>query len=194
MEKNAGFTLMELLVVVLIISILSAAALPQYQKAVAKARVSEMLPWFKKLKEGRELYLLNGGRSSCMDLSQYLDAYGVSYSRFRCSGAPEDGPCPESNTWCDGTLWVDEKNHISQGTGHASWAYVKKAGTVAPYFREFSLYLVTFSAGYTPDEKTGDLFCQPKTDWGRSFCKSIASSPEEVKCLSSRAECYRMAF
>lgn len=53
-----GFTLIELLVVVLIIGILSAIALPQYKKAVEKARLTEALNNIKIIEEQVKLYTL----------------------------------------------------------------------------------------------------------------------------------------
>ncbi|MGB2578786.1 type II secretion system protein G [Elusimicrobium simillimum] len=56
-----GFTLIEMLVVVLIIGILSAIALPQYTKAVDRARLSEAVINVKNITDALQLKLLENG-------------------------------------------------------------------------------------------------------------------------------------
>ena len=53
-----GFTLIEMLVVVLIIGILAGVALPQYTKTVEKARLAEPLTILPSLAKAVDLYLL----------------------------------------------------------------------------------------------------------------------------------------
>ena len=56
-----GFTLIELLVVVLIIGILASVALPQYQKAVKKSKLTQLGVAMDAAKKGVELYVLSNG-------------------------------------------------------------------------------------------------------------------------------------
>lgn len=96
-----GFTLIELLVVVLIIGILSSVALPQYQRAVKKARAAEGWTNLKTLSTAvNEWCLANPGTHNSFDKEElsvslpndankfeYLFEYGISAgSRFY--------PCP----------------------------------------------------------------------------------------------------
>ena len=64
MKKHStrrGFTLIELLVVVLIIGILAAIALPQYQKAVMKARMTQAISFNNAIEKAMQLYVLEHG-------------------------------------------------------------------------------------------------------------------------------------
>lgn len=62
-----GFTLIELLVVVLIIGILSAVALPQYTKAVEKARLTEGLTVLNSIQKGLVVYGLSAENFNAID-------------------------------------------------------------------------------------------------------------------------------
>lgn len=62
LKNNRAFTLIELLVVVLIIGILSAIALPQYEKAVWKSRSAEVRLLADSLTKAQSIYYMTNGR------------------------------------------------------------------------------------------------------------------------------------
>lgn len=68
-----GFTLVELLVVVLIIGILAAIALPQYESAVEKARLTEALVNMKAIGDAAQRYDQANPGESINTFSQIAD-------------------------------------------------------------------------------------------------------------------------
>ena len=70
----SGFTLVELLVVVLIIGILVAAAYPKYMKAVERSRVGGAFAIFRSLRDSVKEYQMNTGQ-----FPTRLDELGLSF-------------------------------------------------------------------------------------------------------------------
>ena len=60
-KQNKGFTLVELLMVVFIIGVLSALAIPQYEKAIARARYAEIQTLTEQLNDAEEMYFMEHG-------------------------------------------------------------------------------------------------------------------------------------
>jgi len=69
MENKKGFTLLELLVVVVIIAILAGIAIPQYKLAVEKSHLTEAVVMLKAIAEAQDrFYIING---------RYANAYEI---------------------------------------------------------------------------------------------------------------------
>ena len=106
--KTTGFTLVELLVVVLIIGILSSVALPQYHKAVDKSRVATILPLMRRWSDALSLYKLeNGSYVYTNDTRPSADELGVSW--------PDSWECYFNGTECENNLWYCFPNEEGLG-------------------------------------------------------------------------------
>ena len=151
--KNHAFTLIELLVVVLIIGILAAVALPQYQKAVYKARAAEAVIMLKAITQSEEVYYMANGHytSAITDL---------------------DVQVPDELIGSYGTASFDDKYSYACQNGHGCEAITNNANM--PFFHFNFLHRIDENSN---PQASGKFYCHvyggEKNDIAKSICKSM---------------------
>ena len=91
-SSKTGVTFIELLVVVLIIGILSSVALPQYRKAVLKARATEGITLLRAIDRAEDVYFMANGEYTLdwealdLELPKFNCSSQMSYCQFYSAG------------------------------------------------------------------------------------------------------------
>jgi len=88
MKKTRGFTLIELLIVVAIIGILAAIAVPNFLNAQVRAKVTRVEADFRTLATALEAYHISFGNYPVAHLLDQLIASGTALSRFSALTTP----------------------------------------------------------------------------------------------------------
>ncbi len=99
-KNKKGFTLIEMLVVVLIIGILAGIALPQYNRAVEKSKVVQALITLKYMRERGQEFMLNKDVWDYVPLSNEIIGIELS-NNCECEILDYDEVCC-CNEWCFG--------------------------------------------------------------------------------------------
>lgn len=96
-SRHSGFTLIELMMVVVIIGILAVVAIPKYSSYVQKAKTSEAVGFLSEIKAHQESYRA--------DFGQYCDV-SQSWTAYYPSNDPSDVPLAWDPTSAVGLRWA----------------------------------------------------------------------------------------
>lgn len=153
--KNKGFTLIEVLVVVLIIGILAAIALPKYQHAMIKSQTATMLSLARSILDAEDRYYLANGRY-IGDVSK-LDIAIPSTCQHIFYGSYDNNNLRDGEMFSCGDLFILDNSAIDNRV----------------------------SVNYCPKKNTSWNDCHPNRDFQIAFRGPDSSSetPNSRKCM-----------
>lgn len=155
---RAGFSLIETLMVVLIVGILTAVALPQYRRAVEKARYAT-------------------ARRTAATLSRGMDAYYETYKEYTAMMDNLDVSINYKSTKTECTNESDSCNYFFSDGGHCT---LRKDGRIYCYTKGNSFFYAIFLPYGSAHQGKTFCFAQKKDisadDWNYKFCQRETGS------------------
>ena len=166
-----GFTLIEMLVVVLIIGILASIALPQYTRAVEKAKVAQALITLKYMRERGQEFMLAHGLTEKSAYSEWEKVFPLSNDNIGIE-LPSNWTCDltvDEDEFCCSDEWCFEVNGMSFGQGDIavslpSAVRIPKGTDISDFSEILSNTLYSISYNYV-----GKIECYNSVN----YCKMI---------------------
>ena len=178
MFTNKAFTLVELLVVILIIGILAAIAVPQYQYAVLKSKYHTLMNMAKAVKNAQEVYFLQNGK------------YAEHLSELDISVASEANIAIRDIKQSNGSFAPMETASINNGEILIATIPTQALSFLRKNNDSYMDYNLRLDKAAIWEEKNALCVAWEKSgDMGKKLCKDLSKFPETCKTSGIRYTC-----